>query len=72
VTLSVPGGIIGVVLELTASLLISHFAQRSTQVSLVSVPMAFVFSALAGVFFGHYPAQSGVPRSDRRFALRMI
>jgi putative ABC transport system permease protein len=57
VTLSLLGGIIGIIVGLTASLLISHFAQWSTQVSLMSVLMAFVFSALVGVFFGYYPAR---------------
>jgi putative ABC transport system permease protein len=57
VTLSLLGGIIGIVVGLTASLLISHFAQWSTQVSALSVLMAFVFSALVGVFFGYYPAR---------------
>ena len=57
VTLSLLGGIIGILLGLTASLLISHFAQWSTKVSPLSVLMAFVFSALVGVFFGYYPAR---------------
>jgi putative ABC transport system permease protein len=57
VTLSLLGGIIGIIVGLTASLLISHFAQWSTQVSLMSILMAFVFSALVGVFFGYYPAR---------------
>ena len=57
VTLSLLGGIIGIVVGLTASLAISYFAQWSTQVSPLSVLMAFVFSALVGVFFGYYPAR---------------
>ena len=57
VTLSVLGGVIGIVVGLTASLLISHFAQWSTQVSPMSILMAFLFSALVGVFFGYYPAR---------------
>jgi putative ABC transport system permease protein len=57
VTLSVLGGIIGIAVGLTASLLISHFAQWSTQVSPMSILMAFLFSALVGVFFGYYPAR---------------
>jgi putative ABC transport system permease protein len=57
VTLSLLGGIIGILVGLTASLLISHFAQWSTEVSPMSVLMAFVFSALVGVFFGYYPAR---------------
>ena len=57
VTLSLLGGVIGIVVGLTASLLISHFAQWSTAVSLLSVLMSFFFSALVGVFFGYYPAR---------------
>jgi putative ABC transport system permease protein len=57
VTLSLLGGIIGIALGLISSVLISHFAQWSTQVSLVSILLAFVFSALVGVFFGYYPAR---------------
>ena len=51
------GGIIGIVVGLTASLLISHFAKWSTEVSPLSVLLAFVFSALVGVFFGYCPAR---------------
>jgi len=57
VTLSLLGGIIGIVVGLAASWLISYFAQWSTVVSLLSIVMAFVFSALVGVFFGYYPAR---------------
>ena len=57
VTLSLLGGIIGILLGLTASVLISHFAQWSTQVSMLAIMLAFVFSALVGVFFGYYPAR---------------
>jgi putative ABC transport system permease protein len=57
VTLSLLGGVIGIVVGLATSLLISHFAQWSTQVSLISVLTSFLFSALVGVFFGYYPAR---------------
>ena len=57
VTLSVLGGIIGIAAGLTASALISHFAQWSTEVSPLSILMAFVFSGFVGVFFGYYPAR---------------
>jgi putative ABC transport system permease protein len=57
VTLSLLGGMIGIVTGLAASALISHFAQWSTQVSALSILMAFVFSALVGVCFGYYPAR---------------
>ena len=38
-------------------MLISYFAQWSTVVSPVSIVVAFLFSALVGVFFGFYPAR---------------
>ncbi len=57
VTLSLLGGILGILVGLTGSLLISHFAQWSTQVSFLSILLAFAFSALVGVFFGYYPAR---------------
>ncbi len=57
VTLSLLGGIIGIVVGLTASALISHFAHWSTEVSPLSILLAFLFSALVGVFFGYYPAR---------------
>ncbi len=57
VTLSVLGGIIGIIIGLTASYLISYFADWSTMVSPASVALAFVFSGLVGVFFGYYPAR---------------
>ena len=57
VTLSLLGGIIGIVVGLAASVVISHFANWSTQISFLSILLAFVFSALVGVFFGYYPAR---------------
>jgi putative ABC transport system permease protein len=57
VTLSVAGGVIGILVGLTASVLISYFADWSTVVSVGSVALAFLFSALVGVSFGYYPAR---------------
>jgi len=57
VTLSIVGGAIGIALGITASMLISYFAQWSTVVSPGSIVVAFLFSALVGVFFGFYPAR---------------
>jgi putative ABC transport system permease protein len=57
VTLSLLGGSIGIVLGVAASVLISYFAEWSTLVSVGSVLLAFMFSALVGVFFGYYPAR---------------
>jgi putative ABC transport system permease protein len=57
VTLSLLGGIAGIALGSLASALISHFAQWSTDVGYMSIVLAFMFSALVGVFFGYYPAR---------------
>ncbi len=57
ITLSVAGGAAGILLGIAASLLISHFAKWSTLVSPGSIALAFLFSALVGVFFGFYPAR---------------
>ena len=57
VTLSLLGGIVGIAVGLTASVAISHFAKWSTAVSPLSILLAFLFSALVGVFFGYYPAR---------------
>jgi len=57
VTLSILGGAIGIVLGITASVLISYFARWSTVVSPGSIVVAFLFSALVGVSFGFYPAR---------------
>ena len=58
VSLSLLGGIIGIVVGVTASALISHFARWSTDISVLSVLTSFFFSALVGVFFGYYPART--------------
>ena len=57
VTLSLLGGSSASLVGVATSLLISHFAQWSTDISLLSVLMSFLFSALVGVFFGYYPAR---------------
>ena len=57
VTLSIAGGVIGIVVGITASILISYFAQWSTVVSPGCIVVAFLFSALVGVSFGFYPAR---------------
>jgi len=57
VTLSLVGGVIGIGIGIVASKLISVFAQWSTLVSPAAILLAFLFSALVGVFFGFYPAR---------------
>ena len=57
VTLSILGGVVGIALGIIASESISYFAGWSTVIGLGSVLLAFVFSALVGIFFGFYPAR---------------
>jgi len=57
VTLSILGGISGILFGVAASTLISHFAGWNTLVSPTAIVLAFVFSGLVGVFFGYYPAR---------------
>jgi putative ABC transport system permease protein len=55
-TLSLIGGIIGIIVGISSSHIISTFAGWSTIVSALSIIMAFGFSGLVGIFFGFYPA----------------
>ncbi|HPJ97756.1 MAG TPA: ABC transporter permease, partial [Syntrophales bacterium] len=55
-TLSLIGGIFGIIMGVTGSALLSKFAEWTTIVSPLSVIMAFGFSGLVGIFFGFYPA----------------
>jgi len=57
VTLSVVGGVLGIIIGVGTSALISYFAKWSILVSPTAIAMAFVFSALVGIFFGYYPAR---------------
>jgi putative ABC transport system permease protein len=69
VTLSAVGGVIGVGIGILTSVVIANFAEWSTDVSLRSVGMAFVFAGTVGVFFGFYPARKA-SRLDPIEALR--
>jgi putative ABC transport system permease protein len=56
VTLSLIGGTVGIVVGISASLIISSFSGWPTIVSPVSVVLSFGFSGFVGIFFGYYPA----------------
>ena len=56
-SLSSMGGIIGILLGIGASKLLSMFAQWPTLVSPMSVVLSFMFSACVGILFGFYPAR---------------
>ncbi|MGC1454100.1 MAG: ABC transporter permease [Nitrospirota bacterium] len=55
--LSVAGGIIGAVLGVAGSLIVGWTSDLPTSVSVLSVAVAFIFSAAIGLFFGIYPAK---------------
>jgi putative ABC transport system permease protein len=55
-TLSLIGGIAGIIAGISSSKLISMFAGWTTIVSPFSILLAFGFSGLVGIFFGFYPA----------------
>jgi putative ABC transport system permease protein len=55
-TLSLMGGIIGIILGVGGAKLLTTLAGWSTVVSPLSIVLAFSFSALVGIFFGFYPA----------------
>jgi putative ABC transport system permease protein len=69
VTLSSMGGIIGILLGLGTSKILSTVAGWPTLISVNSIIVSFVFSAAVGIFFGFYPAQKA-SRLDPIEALR--
>lgn len=56
--LSMTGGIIGILVGMLGSFIISKFSGLNATVSLGSVLLSFGFSAMVGIFFGYYPARS--------------
>jgi len=55
--LSSLGGVIGILLGIGSSQLVSHLNGWPVLVSTASIVIAFVFSAAVGMFFGFYPAR---------------
>ena len=69
VTLSSLGGVIGIILGVGSSQLLSAVAHWPTLISPTSIIVAFFFSAAVGIFFGFYPAREAA-RLDPIEALR--
>jgi len=55
-TLSLIGGILGIIIGSAGSFILSTFFDIPSVVSLLSVLVSFSFSGLVGIFFGFYPA----------------
>lgn len=69
ILISITGGIIGVVLGIVSSNLVTLTLSWPTIVSESSVMLSFVVCAITGIFFGYYPAQKAA-RLDPIEALR--
>ena len=57
VTLAIAGGLIGILLGIGASAVISRLAGWNTVIGPGAVMLAVFFSALVGIVFGYYPAR---------------
>jgi len=57
VALSVAGGVVGIILGISASAIISRLAGWATSVGPGAVLLAVFFSAVVGISFGYYPAR---------------
>jgi putative ABC transport system permease protein len=69
ITLSLLGGVMGIVLGVGSAKLLSALKGWPLLISVSSVALAFLFSAAVGVFFGFYPARKA-SRLDPIDALR--
>ena len=55
-TLSLIGGIVGIIIGVSTAVVLSSISGWPTVVSILSVLLAFSFSGFIGIFFGFYPA----------------
>lgn len=69
IIISVTGGLIGIVLGITSSKVITVFFHWPVLISESSIVISFLVCAITGVFFGYYPAQKA-SRLDPIEALR--
>ena len=56
-TLSVLGGLLGILLGVGVAISISRWAAWSASISVVAIALSFSIAAAVGVFFGYYPAR---------------
>jgi putative ABC transport system permease protein len=63
IVISFVGGIVGIVLGIVASELVGQFGGWPVVITLPSILLSFVFSAVIGLFFGWYPARKAAALS---------
>jgi putative ABC transport system permease protein len=69
IMISITGAVIGVILGITASKLVTVFLSWPTLITESSIILSFMVCVITGVFFGYYPAQKA-SRLDPIEALR--
>jgi putative ABC transport system permease protein len=69
IMISITGAVIGVILGITASKLVTVFLSWPTLITQSSIILSFMVCVITGVFFGYYPAQKA-SRLDPIEALR--
>jgi len=69
IMISITGAVIGVILGITASKLVTVFLSWPTLITESSIILSFMVCVITGVFFGYYPAQKA-SRLDPIDALR--
>jgi putative ABC transport system permease protein len=69
IMISITGAVIGVILGITASKLVTVFLSWPTLITQSSIILSFMVCVVTGVFFGYYPAQKA-SRLDPIEALR--
>jgi putative ABC transport system permease protein len=57
VTLSLIGGLIGILIGVSGAFLVGELAGWRTELSIAAIILAVGFAAVVGIFFGYYPAR---------------
>lgn len=69
IIISILGGVLGVMLGIAATKLVTYFLSWPTLITQTSIILSFLVCALTGIFFGYYPSQKA-SRLDPIEALR--
>jgi putative ABC transport system permease protein len=69
IIISILGGVIGVLLGILSTKLVTYFLSWPTLITQASIILSFLVCAFTGIFFGYYPSQKA-SRLDPIEALR--